>query len=116
MNSVINNVEPQVWSSEDLIFSSNVFGSVTHDIYEKLRTESEYAAWLYIHGFRANHFTVSVNGLKGFDGIENTSIEAQDAKEIAKDLLHGSVQIDKTLTTVGAVLAVIFMPAILTYF
>lgn len=32
--------------------------------YEKLATESEYAAWFYAWGFRANHFTVSVNELK----------------------------------------------------
>ena len=38
-----------------------------------LRAESEYAAWLYVHGIRANHFTVSVNSLKGFRGIEEVN-------------------------------------------
>jgi hypothetical protein len=34
-----------------------------------LREESEYAAWFYVFGFRANHFTVSVNALKKYDTI-----------------------------------------------
>ena len=37
--------------------------------YTALREESEYAAWLAAHGYRANHFTVSVNDLPGFDSV-----------------------------------------------
>jgi hypothetical protein len=37
--------------------------------YRALREESEYAAWLAAHGYRANHFTVSVNDLPGFDSV-----------------------------------------------
>ena len=28
------------------------------------------AAWLYVYGYRANHFTVSINYLNKFEGIE----------------------------------------------
>lgn len=38
--------------------------------YEQLLAESEYAAWLYIFGICPNHFTVYVNSLKMFDGID----------------------------------------------
>jgi hypothetical protein len=31
--------------------------------------ESEYAAWMAAWGYRANHFTVSVNALPGFDSV-----------------------------------------------
>lgn len=34
--------------------------------YKALRAESEYAAWVAAFGYRANHFTVSVNDLTGF--------------------------------------------------
>ncbi len=37
--------------------------SAAYTHYEKLTRESEYAAWFYAWGFRANHFTVSVNAL-----------------------------------------------------
>ena len=42
--------------------------------YESLRAESEYAAWVAAFGFMANHFTVLVNALKTFDGIQNLNI------------------------------------------
>ncbi len=32
--------------------------------YQLLAAESEYAAWFYVYGFTANHFTISVNHLK----------------------------------------------------
>ncbi|QSX34349.1 DUF1338 domain-containing protein [Shewanella avicenniae] len=37
--------------------------------YEKLLAESEYAAWLAAFGYRANHFTVSINHLRHYDTI-----------------------------------------------
>jgi hypothetical protein len=49
---------------ENLIFAGQIFSPVSYDIYESLRNESEYAAWFYVFGFRANHFTVSVNDLR----------------------------------------------------
>ena len=34
-----------------------------------LASESEYAAWIAAFGLQCNHFTVSLNHLKSFDGI-----------------------------------------------
>jgi hypothetical protein len=58
---------------DELIFSGNIWGTPSYEIYQKLRTESEYAAWLYVFGFRANHFTISINALKKFDTIEKVN-------------------------------------------
>jgi hypothetical protein len=41
--------------------------------YLLLACESEYASWVAAHGFRPNHFTVSVNALKKFDSIEKVN-------------------------------------------
>ena len=57
----VNNIPVAVLTSEDLIFAGNQSGIPSYKTYEKLPMESEYAAWLYVNGFRANHFTVSVN-------------------------------------------------------
>ncbi|MCS3455058.1 hypothetical protein M2366_001125 [Aeromonas sp. BIGb0405] len=38
--------------------------------YQTLLAESEYAAWMAAWGYRANHFTVSINRLAEFDTIE----------------------------------------------
>lgn len=59
--------------SDDLIHTGNVSGTPSFKIYEKLRIESEYAAWLYVNGFCANHFTVSVNQLKKFGSIQKVN-------------------------------------------
>jgi hypothetical protein len=41
--------------------------------YRTLLAESEYAAWTAVWGFRANHFTVSVNELKNFTTLQSVN-------------------------------------------
>lgn len=43
--------------------------NISYADYESFEKESEYAAWMSAFGFRANHFTVSVNDLSGFQSI-----------------------------------------------
>lgn len=43
--------------------------NVTHAVFEELGKESEYAAWMSAHGFRANHFTVAVHALTTFHDL-----------------------------------------------
>ena len=47
-----------------MIFQVLCSNSLSYEVYNRLREESEYAAWFYVFGFRANHFTVSINSLK----------------------------------------------------
>lgn len=42
--------------------------------YQKLVAESEYASWFYAHGWVVNHFTVNVNMLKSFSGLEELNL------------------------------------------
>ncbi len=51
-------------------FHGTIFTPLSYQLYNQLREESEYAAWLYVFGYRANHFTVSINYLEHFEGIE----------------------------------------------
>lgn len=60
-------------TQEDLLFSGNIWGKPNFAIYEELLKESEYAAWLYVFGFRANHFTVLVNELKNYPNLESVN-------------------------------------------
>lgn len=59
----------ELLSSPDLIFKGSIFTDITYTVYQGLRDESEYAAWLYAFGYRANHFTVSINYLEKFEDI-----------------------------------------------
>ena len=56
-------------SPEELIFSGSLYSPLSFAVYNSLREESEYAAWFYVFGFRANHFTVSINSLKKYKNI-----------------------------------------------
>jgi len=62
-------VPQDLLASRDLIFKGTIFPSISHEVYLRLREESEYAAWMYAFGYRANHFTVSINYLKNLEGI-----------------------------------------------
>lgn len=46
---------------------------VAHGDYLTLLAESEYAAWMAAWGYRANHFTVSINRLRDFASIESVN-------------------------------------------
>lgn len=59
--------------SNDLIFMGNPWNKPSFEVYNKLRLESEYAAWVYVFGFCANHFTVSVNYLKKFPDVADVN-------------------------------------------
>jgi hypothetical protein len=59
----------KISNPEQLIFSGSVFNPLSYETYNRLREESEYAAWFYVFGFRANHFTVSINSLKKHNDI-----------------------------------------------
>lgn len=71
-------VPRELLTSPDLIFQGTIFPSISHATYMKLREESEYAAWMYAFGYRANHFTVSINYLKNLKGIEEVNSFLKD--------------------------------------
>jgi hypothetical protein len=69
----INQIPAAMVDSDELIYAGNVSGIPSYEVFEKLRIESEYAAWLYVNGFCANHFTVSVNKLIKLDSIQKVN-------------------------------------------
>lgn len=73
IQDILNRIPQETLESPNFIFSGSVWGKPSYAIYNQLRTESEYAAWLYVYGFRANHFTVSINGLKHLNSIEKVN-------------------------------------------
>jgi hypothetical protein len=67
--SAMGRTAPCTLMSPELIFMGSVFDDLSFEVYKRLLDESEYAAWFYVFGFRANHFTVSVNHLKKHNDI-----------------------------------------------
>lgn len=73
VKAAIDRIPAAKLKSDDLIYAGNLWGTPSYEIYEQLRQESEYAGWLYVYGFCANHFTVSVNGLKTLNSVEKVN-------------------------------------------
>ncbi|MCF8381094.1 MAG: DUF1338 domain-containing protein [Bacteroidales bacterium] len=69
----IERISIETLNSSELIFNGQALGTPDFEIYEKLRNESEYAAWVYAFSFRANHFTVSINHLNSVKGNEKVN-------------------------------------------
>ncbi|HRZ41165.1 MAG TPA: DUF1338 domain-containing protein [Bacteroidales bacterium] len=73
IQGILNKIDPLRLESDDLIFDTEIFGLPSKQVYQRLLDESEYAGWLYINGFRANHFTVFINGNKKLDTLEKAN-------------------------------------------
>ncbi len=83
--AIVSQIDPETLQSDELIYAGRAWNTPSFEIYEKLRTESEYAAWLYVWGFCANHFTVSVNGLKKLDTLEKVNQFLKDKGFLLND-------------------------------
>lgn len=75
---ITGQVPGAVLASDGLIHSGRTWEKPSFEIYNKLKEESEYAAWVYVFGFCANHFTVSVNYLKKHDSLEKVNSLLKD--------------------------------------
>lgn len=73
VKNIIDQVPQGITGSPEMTYAGRLWEQPSFETYEKLRSESEYAAWLYVYGFRANHFTVSVNHLQKFESVEEVN-------------------------------------------
>ncbi len=65
---LIEQIPEQVVVDPKFLYSGRHW-QMSHQIYQELIKESEYAAWLAAFGFRPNHFTVNVNQLQAYDDL-----------------------------------------------
>ena len=69
----IDEVSEDAYKDPDLVYKGSIWGRIPFETYNKLREESEYAAWLLVYGFRANHFAIKVNELKNFKTLQKVN-------------------------------------------
>ena len=92
---------PEAFSNDLKFVYSGTPWRLEYAEYLKLKEVSEYAAWMSAFGFRVNHFTVSINHLSNFDGIQEVNQFLKDngyelnsaggeIKGTAEDLLEQS--------------------------
>ena len=100
LKNIIKEIPAKVLKSSELIYSKKHW-NISYKTYKYLYEISEYAAWFYVYGFCANHFTIYINDLKNFSNIKdvNTFIKKAgfelntiggEVKGSKKDLLEQS--------------------------
>lgn len=70
VSALVSQMEPGAGAAPSFAVSGRHW-TMDRATYEALRAESEYVAWVAVFGFRANHFTVDVNRLRTFEGLED---------------------------------------------
>ncbi len=64
----MTSVPSETYLKDDLMVSGRPW-ELSTSIYESLKSESDYGAWVSAIGFRPNHFTVFINKLNKFSDI-----------------------------------------------
>ncbi|GGO79046.1 DUF1338 domain-containing protein [Marinobacterium nitratireducens] len=90
IRALVDQVDAEAVTADNFLYSGTHW-SVDYDSYQTLLAESEYAAWMAAWGYRANHFTVSVNHLIGFDSVEAVN-ETLKAKGFAINSSGGEIK------------------------
>ncbi len=68
IHNLVEQLPESISDQEDFLYLGRPW-QVSSTDYQTLLATSEYAAWLAAWGYRANHFTVSINHLDNFDCI-----------------------------------------------
>lgn len=95
IKALVDQLPEEISQQENFLYSGRQW-QISFTDYQQLLAASEYAAWLAAWGFRANHFTVSINHLKNFDSI----IAVNNTLKAAGYLLNivgGEVKGDETV-------------------
>jgi hypothetical protein len=75
---MVDAIDPAAVSADNFLYSG-AHWSVDQATYRQLLAESEYAAWMSVWGYRANHFTVSVNHLSNFETLQSVNNALKEA-------------------------------------
>lgn len=72
IKALVAQMDPAAVTAENFLYSGKHW-QLDQASYRTLLAESEYAAWTAVWGFRANHFTVSVNELNNFSSLASVN-------------------------------------------
>lgn len=67
INRLVDEIPNKAIEQFNFCNSGVPWNMITYDTYNKLKEESEYAAWVATFGFIVNHFTISITDMKSFD-------------------------------------------------
>ena len=99
LGSLARGFEPDAHPPEAFAVGGRLWNPILHEVYDRLREESKYAAWIAAFGFRAHRFAILVNALDGrrtLDGINawlaEQGLEPLSAAFDPATLIRGSAE------------------------
>lgn len=96
MKGIINEIDFDIIDELTFLTGGRLWGKPSYETYKKLANESEYAAWFYLYGYIANHFTVDVNKLESYKTLEevnNSLIESNYTLNSSGGLIKGGEKV-----------------------
>ncbi|WP_438864368.1 DUF1338 domain-containing protein [Neptunicella sp.] len=78
VHKMVEQVPAGATSADNFLYSGTHW-QVSSEDYQALLAESEYAAWMSAWGYRANHFTVSVNYLTRYNELTEVNAALKEA-------------------------------------
>lgn len=95
IHKLVDQLPTEAVTADNFLYSGKQW-DVSFEDYKTLLAESEYAAWMAAWGYRANHFTVSINHLENHETIESVN-EAVKAGGFALNSVGGEIKGDKAV-------------------
>jgi hypothetical protein len=95
IHKLVDQLPDNISQQPDFLYSGRPWQISSTD-YNTLLATSEYAAWLAAWGYRANHLTVSINHLDGFDCIVEVNNRLKNAGYILNSA-GGEIKGDETV-------------------
>jgi len=92
----LEDVDPDVFTKPEFLWAGRQWDTLSYKIYDILRQESEYAAWMYVFGFRVNHFTINVNKLQFFTDLDILNAELK-SKGVSLNQAGGEIKGGETV-------------------
>lgn len=78
INSMLAQIDTAAVTADNFLYSGTHW-QVSSEDYKTLLAESEYAAWMSAWGYRANHFTVSINQLTSMNELSDVNTLLKEA-------------------------------------
>lgn len=92
IHALMEQVPTKLVKQPEFCYSGRLW-NITQDEYQLLAKESEYASWVAAHGYRPNHFTISINHLSSHNELQSVNQLLIDNGYILNDsggLIKGS--------------------------
>ncbi len=78
IHRLVDQMSPDVVTADNFLYSGRHW-QLSEAEFQSLASESEYASWLAAWGYRANHFTVSVNHLSNLTSLAQVNTLLKEA-------------------------------------